>query len=251
MTMYKFSSACISIAIHALVIALLVGTSALGGCFSRNKEIIPIDFTVAIESSPDADDQLEPPVEDEQPPEPAPLDEIAPPPPPPEPDPIPEVKKEKPREPEKKKEPEKKVEQKPKKPEIKKGRRIRGPENHPVEQTKLSAEEIARRLKEGARAGKTDSLEPGEEQKNFNKIQKALYDAWIQPPRTEAARCPVGTITFDKFGNITSRRLERSSGNAALDQSVIAAMGRVQRVNGLTARFLAQYTSISIDFEVK
>lgn len=247
--MIKASSAFISIAIHAAIIIFCVGSSAVSGClFFKKDEIIPIDFTVAIESSPDAIDQLEPPVEDESPapPEPAPLDEIAPPPPPPDPDPIPEKKVEPEKKPEKK--PEKQVEKK--KPEIKKGRRIKGPENHPVEQSKLSAAEIARRLKDGARAGRVDSLEPGEEQKNFNKIQKALYDAWIQPPHANVRQCPVGRITFDKFGNITARELEKSSGNAALDQSVREAMKRVQRIDGLTEKFLARYTSISIDFEV-
>ena len=242
----------LSALVHAGIVAALVGYASFTGCASSREEIIPVEFTVAVESSPDADDNLvEPPAP--EPPEPEPLpapDEIEPPPPPPEPDPIPEKKVEE-KKPERKKPEEKKPEQKKtetKKPEIKKGRRIRGPENHPDEQSKLSAEEIQRRLKEGARAGQRDSLEPNEIQKNLLRIRNALYDAWDKPPRSDRQRPVVVRIGFDSFGNIVSSRIEKSSGNPALDNSVDAAVKRVRRIDNLSAKFLAQNNSVTINF---
>ena len=108
-----------------------------------------------------------------------------------------------------------------------------------------------RRLREGARPGQTDSIEPGELQKNFLKIQKALYAAWDKPPRADVRRPVVARIGFDSFGNIVSRKIETSSGNAALDKSVMDALNRVRRVDNLSEKFLASHKSVSIDFEVE
>ena len=233
----------VSAVIHCGIVAVIASYASISGCASMKEEIIPIDFTVAVEASPDAEDDLvEPPAP--EPPEPEPLpapDEIEPPPPPPEPDPIPEKKVEQ-KKPEQKKPEEKKPEQKKtetKKPEIKRGRRIKGPENHPAEQSKLSAEELKRRLKEGARAGQRDSLEPNELQKNILRIQKALHDSWDKPPRSDQQRPVVVSIRFDSFGNIVSSGIVKSSGNQVLDKSVETAVKRVRRIDGLTAKFLA------------
>jgi TonB family protein len=250
----------ISVALHGALLLFIVGYGTVAGCkSSRQEEILPIEFTVAVESSPDAPLELpddpgpEEPIPDDPPaPDiPPPPDDIPPPPPPPpEPDPIPEPVKEPPKEPpkESRKEPPKESRKKP----IEKGRRVvRGPKNTPAIPTSLSNEELARRLKAGARPGQRDTLEPGEQQRNFLLIKRAFYDAWERPPRGDGARPVVARITFDSFGNITGRSIETSSGNAEIDRSVRDAMSRVRRVDNLSAKFLARQKSVSIEFTVE
>ena len=106
------SAAFISILVHAAAIFLIAGYASLSGCMSPKEELIPVDFTVAVESAPDAPETFEPEaVEPPPPPEPQAVEPPPPPPPPPDPDPVVEKKQ-----PEKKPDPPKKTE--PKKEEV-------------------------------------------------------------------------------------------------------------------------------------
>ena len=58
-------------------------------------------------------------------------------------------------------------------------------------------------------------------------------------------------ITFGANGAVVGRRLVSPSGNGALDTSVVAALERVSRIEGLTADFLRSHKGVVISFEVE
>ena len=119
-------------------------------------------------------------------------------------------------------------------------------------QPMLSAEEIARMLALGAKAGEENVIPQDEVQRCFLLVKRALYDAWERPSRGDAGPRPAQIeLTFGTGGTITGVRLVRSSGSAILDRSAETAGRAVGRVSGLTGRFLREYPRVTVDFELE
>jgi len=116
----------------------------------------------------------------------------------------------------------------------------------------LTPEEIRRRLALGARIGTYNSAIPSEEMRNFNLIHQALYQAWVQPSADSAGKpTAVARIRLDRTGRIIESGLERTSGVAEFDNSVLQALKAVDRVDGLTVSFLERHATVTVLFELE
>ena len=118
---------------------------------------------------------------------------------------------------------------------------------------KLTPEEIRRRLALGAKEGDRTTVIPEEETRCLMVIRETLYAAWRQPSTAEAGSTVVrAEISFNGDGRIVGRRLAGASGNSVMDTSVMQAIRSVQRINGLTARFLERHQfKITVAFKVE
>ncbi len=241
--------------IHAVIILALVLSALVQGCRYRRKKIELMEFTVAVNTAEEAEDPAPPKPDDPEPPKPR--DPELPPPLPPEPDRIPEPKPPDKNPPDKKppdkKPPDKKPPDKkpPDKKPIKKGQRVvRGPKSPPVRQT-LSDAEIAKWLRNRVRVGDKDVLPDSEQALNFAIVRDALYGAWDQPVRSEAGSRPAeAEFSLDSSGRISAARIIQSSGSPVFDASVLAAIRRTGRVDGLSARFLRTFPRLSVEFKL-
>jgi TonB family protein len=236
--------------VHGMVVLLLIAGAMIQGCLYRRKPVELIEFTVAVNTAENAEEPPPPPDDKPVPPPPRPPD-------PPEPDrisePKPPDKQPPPKKPPDKKPVEKKTaENKPiKKKPIQKGSRVvRGPPKPPVRQT-LSDEEIAKWLKNRARIGERDSLPDSEQARSFAIVHDELYAAWEQPPLSNAGTRPAEVeFALDFLGRISGARIVQSSGSPVFDNSVLEAVRRVGRVDGLSAAFLRAYPRLSVEFKL-
>ena len=222
-------SSIFSIVLHGLIIVLFLSWALVQGCLYRRKKVELIEFTVAVNTT---DTEEETTLDKEEPPKeepPKPREPDKPPALPPEPDRVPEVKK---------------------KP-IQKGKRVvKGPKKPPVKQT-LSDEEIAKWLRNRARIGEQTSLPNSEQARNFAIVRNELYAAWEQPVRSDAGVRPAeAEFSLDSRGSISAVRIIQSSGSPVFDQSVLAAIQRAGRIDGLSAAFLRAYPRLSVEFKL-
>ncbi len=227
----------VAVVLHATAIGLAVVFALVQGCRYRRRPVETIEFTIAVA---DSETTPEAPVP-EAPPEP---------PPPPSTPPVPTP----PKPPEPKPEPPKPEPPKPPKRTIQTGRRVvRRPRTpQPVKPTTLSDEEIKKWLSQRVRVGATDSLPDNEQARNFSLIRNALYDAWQQPPASEAGRRPaVVEFSLGPGGVLSNPRVATSSGSVSMDASVLAAVRRVGRVQGLASRFLQAFPRLSVEFKIE
>jgi outer membrane biosynthesis protein TonB len=240
---------------HGLIILVLVLSALVQGCRYKRKKIELMEFTVAVNTAEEAEEPVLPKPDEPAPPKPR--DPEPPPPLPPEPDRIPEPKPPDKKPPERKPEEKKPLEKKPpdkkppdKKP-IQKGTRVvRGPKAPPVRQT-LSDEEIAKWLRQRVRIGDKDVLPDSEQALNFALVRDALYDAWDQPVRSEAGSRPAeAAFSLDNSGRLSAPRIIQSSGSPVFDASVLEAIRRVGRIDGLSARFLRSFPRLSVEFKL-
>ena len=226
--------------------------------------VIPIDMTIvppwAEQDPDDPDPDPNPPPEEPEKPEPP-----KPKPPEPEPEPKPEPKEqveavEKVKEKPKKKvfkrsevkQPTKKVE-KPKK-EFKRGKVIKPPKVKPPvrlppgkgtsRDKPLSQAEIMKALAAGARFGASNQLAASEEQRCVSLIWRRFYECWTDFTWSPGLRPVVILVRFGNGGEIKGYRIIESSGDKKVDQSVLAAAKRAERVVGLSADFLRRYPEI-------
>ena len=236
--------------------------------------VIPIDMTIvppwAQQDPDDPEPDPNPPPEEEKKPEP------------PKPEPKPETKpepKEVPKEkveaveqikekPKKKKEfkkseikhPKKeKPKEKPKKKEFKRGKLIKHPKIKPPvklppgkgtsRDKPLSQAEIAKALAGGARYGASNQLAANEEQRCISLISRRFYECWTDFNWSENLRPVHLLVKFGPGGRITGYKIVRSSGDAKVDQSVLAAAKRAGSVSGLTAVFLKKYPELTIEMK--
>jgi TonB family protein len=254
-----------SLIFHGVLLLIAIGF-ALRHRLIRRKTPQPVEFTIVLpEDIPEPVEVKsdEPPVEVE----PDPTMPDAPPqvkeavvlkkePPKAKPKP---VEKPKPAEKPKEKPPPKKVE--PPKPEpFKKGRRVTTQPKEDFTKLKratvttaqekpLSSDEIRKALQAGARPGTRNTLPDSEVSRCISLVRRAMYDAWIQPGSAEAGPRPAQlTIRLDSAGRLVSYRLKQSSGSAYFDQSVLKAAAGVQQIRGLSADFLKQYETLTIEF---
>jgi len=235
----------LSAVVHGVIILALVMSALVQGCSYRRKKIELMEFTVAVNTGDETVAQ-DPPKPDDTPP-PKPRDPEPPPPLPPESDRIPEPKQANIKPPDKKPPDKKPPVRKP----IQKGKRVvRGQKLPPVRQT-LSDAEIAKWLRNRVRVGDKDVLPDSEQALNFALVRDALYDAWDQPVRSEAGSRPAeAEFSLDSSGRISAARIIQSSGSPVFDASVLAAIRRTGRVDGLSARFLRAFPRLSVEFKL-
>ena len=234
--------------------------------------VIPIDMTIV---PPWAEQDPDDPEPDPNPP---PEEEKKPEPPKPEPKPEPEPPKEEPKEKveaveqiKEKPKPKKKVfkkseikhpkKEKPKKKEFKRGKIIKPPKIKPPmklppgkgtsRDKPLSQAEIMKALAGGARFGASNQLAANEEQRCISLISRRFYECWTDFNWSENLRPVHLQVKFGAGGRITGYRIEQSSGDAKVDQSVLAAAKRAGYVAGLSADFLRKHSKITIEMKPK
>ena len=233
--------------------------------------IIPIDMTIV---PPWAEQDPNDPEPDPNPP---PKEQPKPEPPKPQPKPeeppkvdekveavekIPEKKKKKefkksevkkPKKEEKKAEPKKKEF---KKSEIKKPKKIQPPVKLPAgkgtsRDKPLSQAEIMKALAAGAKFGASNQLAANEEQRCVSLISRRFYECWTDFNWSENLRPVLLAVKFGGGGKILGYRIVQSSGDAKVDQSVLAAAKRADHVSGLSAEFLKRYPEVTISMTPK
>ena len=233
--------------------------------------IIPIDMTIvppwAEQDPDDPEPDPNPPPQDEpkpEKPEPKPEPE-----PPKAEDKVDAVEKipEKPKKKEFKRSPIKKPETKPDPPkekpkkEFKKGKLVKVPKIQPPAKLPpgkgtsrdkpLSQAEIMKALAAGARFGASNQLAESEEQRCISLISRRFYECWTDFNWSENLRPVLLTVRFGAAGKITGYKIFQSSGDAKVDQSVLAAAKRADHVSGLSADFLKKYPEITISMTPK
>lgn len=245
-----FSFGVVSVLVHGVVIGGLLLWAFIDGCnFKKNPpEIIP--FTVAV------DPVGEPEVPEEKKPEPQVKEE-------PKKDDVPAVIPDKPKPPEKKppekkppekKPPEKKPPEKNPKTTMTKGQRIDRPKTiqpkfNPTERQKLSDKEIQDALRRGAKIGPTTSIPKDDQSICFSILKRELVRAWNKPSKENGGYQPAEVkFSLAAGGRISNPVLVTSSGSRVFDESVLAAVRNVIRVDGLTQQFIKNYPEIVIDF---
>lgn len=118
-------------------------------------------------------------------------------------------------------------------------------------QRQLSQEEIRKLLAKGARAGDHTSI-PGDDTRYFEIVRQTLYKAWAQPSAEEVGDAVAEvSIRLRRDGQIIDRNMERESGNAVMDASVMEAVNSVQRITGLSSAFLIRHEAITVSFKVE
>ena len=158
------------------------------------------------------------------------------------------------------KQPEKKVEQ-PKKKEFKKGPVKKPPKIKPPvklppgkgtsRDKPLSQADIMKALAAGAKFGASNQLAANEEQRCVSLISRRFYECWTDFNWSENLRPVLLTVRFGAAGKILGYRIVQSSGDAKVDQSVLAAAKRADHVSGLSAEFLKKYPEITISMTPK
>ena len=263
----------VAIVIH---LAFFVGFwvfAAFHGLFDKKEEIIPIDLTVVVNQNLEGKENEPPPLRKPEPPKPKP-----------KPKPQPKVKKpDPPKELEKivtnivakvdKKEekPEKKAEKKtPEKPtktkeQLRKERmeRMRASakqvkakvtievKNAPsgdgrTARKTLSDAEIQRLLNMGYKPGTSEQLATSDAQLGYSLIKMAVEGKWDVPPWTDTLRPMTLRIWFGGGGRVVRYKLEKSSGDAKADQSILSAASRVGSIPGLPPAFIDAFKSKGI-----
>ena len=156
---------------------------------------------------------------------------------------------------------EKKVEEKPKKKEFKKGEIKKPPKIQPPvklppgkgtsRDKPLSQAEIMKALAAGAKFGASNQLAENEEQRCLSLISRRFYECWTDFNWSENLRPVLLTVRFGGGGKIVGYKIYQSSGDAKVDQSVLAAAKRADHVSGLSADFLKKYPEITIEMKPK
>ena len=257
----------LALALHIAAGLALWGAAKL--IWRAPEVIIPIDMTIVppwAEVDPDDPEPDPNPPPEPKPPEPKPK-------PIPRPDPpkVDNVKQdavvkeqEKPKKPEFKKGDLKKPEKKPekKKPEVKPGdfknkaKLIKNvPKNMPrgkgtSREKPLSADEILKALNAGARYGASNQLAANEAQRCISLVAAALKRHWTEEFQwTESLQGVYLELHFGPGGRIRDAKIVRSSGDAQVDRSVLQAAKNTGSVPGLSPEFLEQYSVLVIEMK--
>ena len=244
-----------SLALHGGVVLLVVLLPLLAkGCAARKppKKLMFVEFTVAV---PPAAPDPAPPAPEPPKPDPDPIPE---PPPPPPKDDIPEPPK---KTDEPKKDPPKPPEPpKPKPPKVIKQTnrvvRAQTPPNAPAPKGPvLSDKEIADLIKKGAKIGSTTSIPADAASQALgaysNHVRDRLYAAWNQPESLKNLPGLVATvqITVQQDGRVGNGKILKSSGNSAMDSSVLDAVRTVKALRALPPGVKGPVT-LEVEFEL-
>ena len=269
---------------RTLAIALLIHLAffiafwlfaACHGLFDKKEEIIPIDLTVVVNENLNGKED-----------EPPPLKKLDPPPPKPKPQPKSKPKAKEPEKPkelekivtnivtkvDKKVDRVEKVEKKkPEKPKKtkeqlrkermeqmrKSAKQVKAKVTIEVKNAKesgdgrtakktLSDAEIQRLLNMGYKPGKSEQLAASDAQLGYSLIKMAVEDKWEVPPWTDTLKPMTLRIWFGGGGRVVNYKLEKSSGDAKADRSILSAASRVGAIPGLPPAFIDAYRSKGI-----
>ena len=263
----------VALLLHLSVFVIFWFYAACHDLFHKDEEIIPIDLTVVVNENLDGKPDEPPPLKKPEPPKPKPKEKA-------------KVKAktkepEKPKELEKivtnivtkvdkkvekkveKKEPEKpkksakelreekmakmrasaKVVNKPVKIEV---RTAKESGNGRTDRQQLSKAEIEKLLGIGVKAGKSNQLAASDAQLGYSLIKSAVEDKWEVPPWTDTLKPMTVRIWFGGGGRVVNYKLERSSGDAKADRSILSAASRVGAIPGLPPAFIEAYKNKGI-----
>ena len=261
-----------SLLCHAALGLVFLSFSFVISWLHPHETIIPIDMTVV---PPWAEQDPDDPNPDPNPPPkelPKPVEKA-----PPAPDPIPKAEEkvdalekipEKPKPKEKKftkakleeqKKPEKpkekkftkaKLEEQPKSA-AQKPRKADAPDNLPPgkgtsRDKPLTAKEFEKALADGARIGAKNELPTSEEQRCIAIIKRTFHENWTGFTWYDGLKPVLLRVRFGPGGRLTAYSIHVSSGDKAVDQTVLAAAKRVGAVQNLSAAFLEKHAEITI-----
>lgn len=217
--------------IHLGLVVVVCFHSGIVHLFEPQPAVItPVEFVVDV--TPPMPD-----VEEVLPDVPAPTSE-------PEPESIPE--------PESMPEPKPKPKPKPrKKIEVSRKRVTRSNQPQPKPRNRLSKAEIEKLLAEGAQPSDHTSI-PDESARCLALIKQTLYAVWEQPSREAATGAEaVLRLHLGPSGRVSDGALQRRSGNATLDASVMRVAESVQRIHGLSGAFIRRHPTVTVAFTVE
>ncbi|MBR2940037.1 MAG: TonB C-terminal domain-containing protein [Kiritimatiellae bacterium] len=257
----------VALLLHLSVFVVFWLYAACHDLFNKEEEIIPIDLTVVVNENLDGKKNEPPPLKNPDPPKPKP-----------KPQPKPKPKEpEKPKELEKivtnivtkvEKKVEKKVPERPKRTakELREERMRKMRESAKVVNKKVTIEvrnakasgngrtarktlsnaEIQKFLNMGYKPGTSEQLAASDAQLGYSLIKSAVEDKWEVPPWTDTLKPMTVRIWFGGGGRVVSYKLERSSGDAKADRSILSAASRVRAIPGLPPAFIEAYKSKGI-----
>lgn len=257
----------VALLLHLSVFVVFWLYAACHDLFNKEEEIIPIDLTVVVNENLDGKENDPPPLKKPDPPKPKP-----------KPQPKPKPKEpEKPKELEKivtnivskvEKKVEKKVPERPKRTakELREERMRKMRESAKVVNKKVTIEvrnakasgngrtarktlsnaEIQKFLNMGYKPGTSEQLAASDAQLGYSLIKSAVEDKWEVPPWTDTLKPMTVRIWFGGGGRVVSYKLERSSGDAKADRSILSAASRVRAIPGLPPAFIEAYKSKGI-----
>ena len=155
-----------------------------------------------------------------------------------------------------KKEPEKPKKKEFKRSEIKQPPKIQPPVKLPPgkgtsRDKPLSQAEIMKALAAGAKFGASNQLAANEEQRCISLISRRFYECWTDFSWSENLRPVLLSVKFGGGGKIVGYKIVQSSGDTAVDRSVLAAAKRADHVSGLSAEFLKRYPELTITMTPK
>ena len=260
----------LALLVHLALFVLFWIFAVCHGLFDKKEEIIPIDLTVVVNENLNGKEN-----------EPPPLKKVEPEPPKPKPKPKPKVKEpEKPKELEKivtnivtkvEKKEEKakeKVKEEPKKTakelreeRMKKMRESAKQVNKKVtievrnakasgdgrtDKKTLTDAEIQKLLNMGYKPGTSEQLAASDAQLGYSLIKMAVEEKWEVPPWTDTLKPMTVRIWFGGGGRVVNYKLEKSSGDAKADRSILSAASRVGAIPGLPPAFIDAYKSKGI-----
>lgn len=263
---------CIAVALHVVLFAGFWVFAVFHGLFDKEEEIIPIDLTVVVVENLDGKEDEPPPLKKPEPP----------PPPKPKPKPKPAVKK-----PDPPKELEKivtnvvakaeKKKEEPKKPEktakelreerikrmrdsakvVDKTTIVKEPSkpqlNGRTDMKTLTDAEIAKRLNQGYKPGKSTNLASSAEQLAFSLIKQEFERKWDVPPWTDTLKPMTIRVWFGPGGKIERVMFVARSGDNRADKSLEDAAARVGAIPALAPEFIEKYrkSGVPVQFTVK
>ena len=110
----------------------------------------------------------------------------------------------------------------------------------------LSDAEIQEHLNVGYRRGLSDQLATSDAQLGYSLVKCAIEERWEIPPWKDALQPMTVRIWFGNGGRIVNYKLEKSSGDAKADRSILSAASRVGAIPGLPPAFIDAYKSKGI-----
>ena len=266
----------LAVALHVVAFLLLYLFAMLH--LKPRETVIPIDLTVVVNENLDGEENEPPPLDNPppkvEPPKPAP--------PPPEPPKVEEkveaveqiVEKPKPKPKEEKPKEKPKEEKKPDPPKTKAERDKEREErykkmresttvvkpkivvknqpsgNGKTDKQNMSEAEIRKRLNEGYKPGTSNQLTESEAQRCISLIRSAFYAKWNRPPWTADLKEMHLKVKFGDNGRVLGYQMEKSSGDAKADATVLQAAALVPSVPGLSLDFLTKNPTVTIRFKV-
>ena len=118
----------------------------------------------------------------------------------------------------------------------------------------LSEAEIRKRLEEGYRPGREESLATSDLQLGVSLIQMALNEKWdALAPKVGASGTVFLSCRINSAGGLMAVKLERSCGDRLSDEAALAVARQVTHIRALPAAFKARFSkeTLTIRYEVK